>query len=140
MSIDNFEWVMFHRYLSIFCFCFCLCPVALVRGSAGHTSPATPTKLANTCITCKSICSRATTSSSSSGGSSSSSSSSTSRNQNDGRRAATAAAAFGISNILAYLRGGEVIEGGTASDVDALILKAGSSQSLVVIDFSATWW
>lgn len=47
--------------------------------------------------------------------------------------------AFGLSKLVLNLRGGEVIEGTSASEVDALILKAGSSQSLVVIDFSATW-
>jgi hypothetical protein len=46
--------------------------------------------------------------------------------------------AFGISNIIG-LRGGEVIEGTSASEVDAMIIKAGSAQQLVVIDFTATW-
>lgn len=44
--------------------------------------------------------------------------------------------AFGLSDIIAGLRGGEVLEGTTAEDVDAIILKAGASQQLVVIDFS----
>jgi hypothetical protein len=47
--------------------------------------------------------------------------------------------AFGLQEIIAGLRGGEVIVGTSASDVDAIILKAGSDQSLVVIDFTATW-
>ena len=55
------------------------------------------------------------------------------------RQPAGCPSAFGLQEIIAGLRGGEVIEGTTASDVDALILKAGSDQSLVVIDFTATW-
>lgn len=47
--------------------------------------------------------------------------------------------AFGVSDIISNLRGGAVIEGTSAADVDAAILRAGSSQKLVVIDFSATW-
>lgn len=47
--------------------------------------------------------------------------------------------AFGLEDIIAGLRGGEVVEGTTAAEVDSLILKAGSEQSLVVIDFTATW-
>ena len=47
--------------------------------------------------------------------------------------------AFGLQDIVFNLRGGEVIEGSTATDVDDLIRRAGSDQSLVVIDFSATW-
>lgn len=47
--------------------------------------------------------------------------------------------AFGLKDIIAGLRGGEVIEGTSAAEVDAMILKAGSDQSLVVIDFTATW-
>jgi len=47
--------------------------------------------------------------------------------------------AFGLSDIIANLRGGEVIEGHTSADVDAIILRAGSDKSLVVVDFTATW-
>ena len=47
--------------------------------------------------------------------------------------------AFGLSDIIANLRGGEVIGGHTSADVDAIILKAGSDQKLVVVDFTATW-
>ena len=89
---------------------FLFCLAVLVVESEGHTSAATST---NAVTSSFSSCRKTTPSTS---------------------------AAFGISNAIANLRGGEVIEGSTASDVDALILKAGSSQSLVVIDFSATWW
>ena len=48
--------------------------------------------------------------------------------------------AFGLSDVISQLRGGEVHDGSAAEDVDALILKAGSDQQLVVIDFTATWY
>ena len=41
--------------------------------------------------------------------------------------------------VASLARGGAVHEPSNASEVDALILKAGSEGKLVVIDFSATW-
>lgn len=47
---------------------------------------------------------------------------------------------FGVSQkTLLELRGGEVIEAETLQDVESILLKAGSNNQLVVIDFSATW-
>ena len=88
--------------------------LALAATSAGHTSPATPSF--TSAIT-------------------------SSNTNNVGATPATTdcPSAFGISGIISNLRGGEVIEGSSAAEVDSLILKAGSDQSLVVIDFSATW-
>lgn len=51
-------------------------------------------------------------------------------------------AIFGVSKrvpALLSMRGGQVHEPETLEDVQAIILKAGSEQKLVVIDFSATW-
>jgi hypothetical protein len=38
------------------------------------------------------------------------------------------------------MRGGEVFEPESLQDVEAILLKAGAEQKLVVIDFSATWY
>lgn len=49
---------------------------------------------------------------------------------------------FGVSRQLPALlsmRGGQVFEPETLEDVEAILLKAGSEQKLVVIDFGATW-
>lgn len=47
--------------------------------------------------------------------------------------------AFGLKDIC-NLRGGEVIDGSSASLVDSIINEANSEDVLVVIDFSATWY
>lgn len=48
---------------------------------------------------------------------------------------------FGVAQRIPALvaRGGEVHEPESAEDVDAILLRAGSENKLVVIDFSATW-
>ena len=49
---------------------------------------------------------------------------------------------FGVSTRLPpmmSLRGGAVLEPKSLDDVESMLLKAGSEQKLVVIDFSATW-
>ena len=50
---------------------------------------------------------------------------------------------FGVSkrlpNVLA-IRGGDVLEPTDSSDVDSILIKAGSESKFVVIDFSATWY
>jgi len=54
--------------------------------------------------------------------------------------------AFGVSRrvpsarAMLKIRGGQVHEPTTLEDVEALLMKAGSEQKLVVIDFSATWY
>jgi thiol:disulfide interchange protein len=55
---------------------------------------------------------------------------------------AAAPSIFGVSRQLPALismRGGQVFEPTSLEDVEAILLKAGSEQKLVVIDFSATW-
>jgi hypothetical protein len=47
--------------------------------------------------------------------------------------------AFGLANLVLGLRGGEVIEATSAEVVEDAIVKAGAEQTLVVIDFTATW-
>jgi len=50
---------------------------------------------------------------------------------------------FGVSQRLPAalsMRGGEVFEPESLQDVEAILLKAGAEQKLVVIDFSATWY
>ena len=49
---------------------------------------------------------------------------------------------FGVSTRLPAMmsvRGGAVLEPKTLEDVESMLLKAGSEQKLVVIDFSASW-
>jgi hypothetical protein len=49
---------------------------------------------------------------------------------------------FGVSQKLPpflSMRGGQVFEPESLEEVDAILLKAGSEQKLVVIDFGATW-
>ena len=49
---------------------------------------------------------------------------------------------FGVPKRLPSIlsmRGGAVLEPETLQDVESILLKAGSEQKLVVIDFSATW-
>lgn len=47
---------------------------------------------------------------------------------------------FGVpKNALHQLRGGAVLEPETLNEVEGILVKAGASQQLVVIDFSATW-
>ncbi|CAB9500247.1 Thioredoxin H-type [Seminavis robusta] len=46
--------------------------------------------------------------------------------------------AFGLANVVTCPRGGEVTLA-SADDVEAAILKAGADQTLVVIDFTASW-
>jgi hypothetical protein len=38
------------------------------------------------------------------------------------------------------MRGGQVFEPTSVEEVEAILLKAGSEQKLVVIDFGATWY
>lgn len=46
---------------------------------------------------------------------------------------------FGVAKNVLSIRGGEVLEPESLQDVEALLLKAGAANQLVVIDFSATW-
>ena len=46
---------------------------------------------------------------------------------------------FGVSKSALSVRGGEVLEPETLEDVESILIKAGASNQLVVIDFSATW-
>jgi hypothetical protein len=49
---------------------------------------------------------------------------------------------FGLSKRLPSslsVRGGEVLEPESADDVDSILIKAGSENKLVVIDFTASW-
>jgi hypothetical protein len=48
---------------------------------------------------------------------------------------------FGVSKRLPVMsvRGGAVLEPESLDDVESILIKAGSEQKLVVIDFSATW-
>jgi hypothetical protein len=59
------------------------------------------------------------------------------------RQSETAAPSlFGVSQKLPpflSMRGGQVFEPETLEEVEAILLKAGSKQKLVVIDFGATW-
>ena len=55
---------------------------------------------------------------------------------------AAAPSLFGVSQKLPpflSMRGGQVFEPETLEEVEAILLKAGSEQKLVVIDFGATW-
>jgi hypothetical protein len=50
---------------------------------------------------------------------------------------------FGVSRQLPAvlsMRGGQVFEPESLQEVEDIILRAGSEQKLVVIDFGATWW
>lgn len=46
---------------------------------------------------------------------------------------------FGIPKSAFTVRGGEVLEPESLEDVESILVKAGASNQLVVIDFSATW-
>lgn len=49
---------------------------------------------------------------------------------------------FGVSkkhHAPLAVRGGQVLEAETLQDVESILLRAGSEQQLVVIDFTATW-
>lgn len=46
---------------------------------------------------------------------------------------------FGVPKSALNVRGGEVLEPETLQDVESILLKAGASNQLVVIDFSAVW-
>jgi thioredoxin 1 len=54
-------------------------------------------------------------------------------------RSTCPASPFGIARNALNVRGGEVIEPETLEDVESILIKAGASNQLVVIDFSATW-
>jgi len=46
---------------------------------------------------------------------------------------------FGVPKSALNVRGGEVLEPESLEDVESILVKAGASNQLVVIDFSATW-
>lgn len=49
------------------------------------------------------------------------------------------ASPFGVPKSALNVRGGEVLQPETWQDVESILVKAGASNQLVVIDFSATW-
>jgi hypothetical protein len=62
---------------------------------------------------------------------------------NNNEPAAFLSSAFGVSKRLPTvlsMRGGEVLEPETLEGVESILLKAGSENKLVVVDFSASWY